>query len=124
MPLRSGGLGDERLLLGEGAIGRPKSCNEGLLLERFMMPPPLAWEGDVDEFWTAPQILEALSMFEGSPSKYTAFYWCHFFVGPELIVATRFGYGNNPQFEWQRTWRYKPHFFWASHEPPILVEKD
>ena len=49
MPLRSGGLGDERLLLGEGAIGRPKSCNEGLLLERFMMPPPLAWEGDVDE---------------------------------------------------------------------------
>ena len=84
----------------------------------------LLWEVDVDEFWTAPQILEALSMFEGSPSKYTAFYWCHFFVGPELIVATRVGYGNNPQFEWQRTWRYKPHFFWASHEPPILVEKD
>ncbi|QWD74390.1 glycosyltransferase family 2 protein [Polynucleobacter sp. TSB-Sco08W16] len=84
----------------------------------------LLWEIDVDEFWSRNQILETLSMFEENPNKYGAFYWCNFYVGPELVIATRFGYGNNPQFEWQRTWRYKPHFIWSSHEPPMLIERD
>ena len=84
----------------------------------------LLWQIDVDEFWTVDQIIVAHQMFEDQPKKFAAFYWCHYFVGPNLLILTRYGYANNPNFEWQRTWRFKPHFFWAAHEPPTLVERD
>lgn len=84
----------------------------------------LLWQIDVDEFWTREQIMNAYQMFQENPKKFAAFYWCHYFVGPQLLILTRYGYANNPNFEWQRTWRFKPHFFWAAHEPPTLVERD
>jgi len=84
----------------------------------------LLWEIDVDEFWTPEQIMEGHRMFSDNPRKFAAFYWCHFFVGPELVLLTRFGYGNHPEQDWQRTWRFKPGFFWMAHEPPMLVERN
>ena len=84
----------------------------------------LLWQIDVDEFWTKEQILAGHKMFEDNPKKYAAFFWCHYFVGPNLLITTRNGYANNPTYEWQRVWRFKPHFFWAAHEPPTLVELD
>ena len=84
----------------------------------------LLWQIDVDEFWTKEQIVATHQMFQDNPKKFVAFYWCHYFVGPHLLLLTRYGYANNPNFEWQRTWRFKPHFFWAAHEPPTLVERD
>lgn len=84
----------------------------------------LLWQIDADEFWTQDQILSTLQMFNEEPKKFVAYYWCHYFVGPQLLLLTRYGYANNPNYEWQRTWRYRPHFFWASHEPPTLVERD
>ena len=83
----------------------------------------LLWEVDVDEFWTKEQILSCINLFFKHPDKFAAFFWCHYFVGPNLITLTRGGYGNDPGIEWLRVWRYHPGFFWASHEPPILVEK-
>jgi hypothetical protein len=83
----------------------------------------LLWEIDVDEFWTAKQIDASHQLFTNNPKYFSAFYWCHYFVGPNLVISTRNGYANNPSYEWERTWRYLPHFRWASHEPPILVEK-
>lgn len=84
----------------------------------------LLWQVDADEFWTREQILVTLQMFNEEPKKFVAYFWCYYFVGPKLLLLTRYGYANNPSYEWQRTWRYRPNFFWASHEPPTLVERD
>jgi hypothetical protein len=83
----------------------------------------LLWEIDVDEFWSASQINLAHQLFSNNPKKFAAFYWCNYFVGPDILISTRNGYANNPSFEWERTWRFLPHFRWAAHEPPTLVEK-
>lgn len=83
----------------------------------------LLWQIDADEFWTVEQIKIAHNMFENNPKKFAAYYWCYYFVGPDIVITTRNGYANNPSFEWERTWRYLPHFRWAAHEPPLLVEK-
>ncbi len=83
----------------------------------------LLWEIDVDEFWTSSQINIGHQLFVENPNKYSAYYWCHYFVGKDIIISTRNGYANNPSFEWERTWRFLPHFRWAAHEPPTLIEK-
>jgi len=82
----------------------------------------LLWQVDVDELWTAEQINRARHAFIENPDKTAAFYWCHYFVGENLIISSRNCYAQNPQQEWLRTWRYKPGYVWAAHEPPILVE--
>jgi len=83
----------------------------------------LLWEIDVDEFWSVPQINNCHKLFFDNPQKFAAFYWCEYFVGKNILISTRNGYANNPASEWERTWRFLPHFRWAAHEPPTLVEK-
>ncbi|MFB2970925.1 glycosyltransferase family 4 protein [Aerosakkonema sp. BLCC-F183] len=82
----------------------------------------LLWQVDVDELWTVEQLCTARQIFIKNPDKTAAFYWCWYFVGENLIISSRNCYGQNPQQDWLRTWRYKPGYFWAAHEPPILVE--
>lgn len=89
----------------------------------FISEECLLWQIDVDEFWSAPQINNAHKLFFSNPKKFAAFYWSHYFVGKNILISTRNGYANNPTFEWERTWRFLPHFRWAAHEPPTLVEK-
>ena len=83
----------------------------------------LLWQVDVDELWTFEQLSTARELFIKNPDKTAAFYWCWYFVGEDLVISTRNCYAQNPQQEWLRTWRFKPGFVWAAHEPPILVEK-
>lgn len=98
--------------------------------KRAMVNAPLAniqeecllWQVDVDELWTLEQICTAREMFISHPDKTAAFYWCWYFVGEKLIISTRNCYAQNPQQEWLRTWRFKPGYVWAAHEPPVLVE--
>ncbi|MEA5567123.1 glycosyltransferase [Anabaena sp. UHCC 0399] len=98
--------------------------------KREMVNAPLAsiqeecllWQVDVDELWTLEQICSAREMFISNPNKTAAFYWCWYFVGEKLIISTRNCYAQNPQQEWLRTWRFKPGYIWAAHEPPVLVE--
>lgn len=59
----------------------------------------LLWEIDVDEFWTATQINTGHQLFSSNPNKFSAFYWCHYFVGKNILISTRNGYANNPSFE-------------------------
>jgi ADP-heptose:LPS heptosyltransferase/glycosyltransferase involved in cell wall biosynthesis len=84
----------------------------------------LLWQIDVDEFWTVEQIVAGHSLFARHPEKTAAFYRCRFFVGPALVVTSRNTYGNHTDYEWLRTWRYKPGDRWLSHEPPRLCRKD
>ena len=83
--------------------------------------PCLLWQVDVDEYWTLEQILACRRMFQEDPSRRAAFFWCHFYVGPALVLASRDNYGNNSRFEWLRVWRYRPGDQWISHEPPMLA---
>jgi hypothetical protein len=81
----------------------------------------LLWQLDSDEIWTAGQIMAVHQMFINNPDRAAAWFWCWYFVGPEKVISTRHGYGDNPQQEWLRTWRFRPNDYWAAHEPPILI---
>ncbi|NBR70658.1 MAG: glycosyltransferase [Proteobacteria bacterium] len=81
----------------------------------------LLWEIDADECWTPGQIEAVVDLFEKQPRRTAAFFWCNFFVGPEAVVSSRYGYSQNPNVEWLRVWRYRPGDFWVSHEPPRLM---
>lgn len=98
--------------------------------KREMVNAPLAniqeecllWQIDVDEIWTLDQICNSRKLFISNPEKMAAYYWCWYFVGEQLVISTRNCYTQNPQQDWLRTWRFKPGYFWAAHEPPVLVE--
>ena len=83
----------------------------------------LLWQVDADELWTVEQICTMRSMFIQHPDKTAAYYLCHYFVGENLVITTRNTYGNHTSYEWLRTWRFKPGFRWASHEPPRLCQQ-
>lgn len=80
----------------------------------------LLWQVDADELWTAEQIERARKLFQARPDKTAAFYFCHYFVGPNLVTTTRDTYGNHTSYEWLRTWRFTPDCRWTAHEPPRL----
>lgn len=86
--------------------------------------PGLLWQVDADELWTARQIRTVHAMFQASPARSAAFYWCDYFVGPERVITTRHNYAQNPKQEWLRTWRFEPGMRWAAHEPPTLVNAE
>ena len=80
----------------------------------------LLWQVDADELWTGVQINTCRAMFMAEPDRMAAFYIDHFFVGEDLTITTIDTYGNNTAYEWLRTWRFKPGYKWATHEPPRL----
>lgn len=80
----------------------------------------ILWEIDADEIWTREQIEKGYSLFAANPDRTAAFYFCHYFVGPELLIISRNTYGNNSGYEWMRTWRFRPGMQWRCHEPPAL----
>jgi glycosyltransferase involved in cell wall biosynthesis len=82
----------------------------------------LLWQVDVDELWTAEQISKMRQLFINHPDKTAAFYWCWYFVGEQLVISSRNCYGQNPQQEWLRTWRFRPGMLWEAHEPPRLIQ--
>jgi glycosyltransferase involved in cell wall biosynthesis len=81
----------------------------------------LLWQIDSDELWTAEQFHTMHSMFVSNPERFAAWFWCHYFVGPNRVVASRNCYTQNPNQEWLRVWRYHPGMQWVAHEPPILA---
>ncbi len=83
----------------------------------------LLWQIDADELWSRVQIEKMRQLFLENPKKTAAWFWCHFFVGPGLVISSRNTYGGNPQIEWLRVWRYRQGMEWASHEPPKLTRK-
>jgi len=82
----------------------------------------LLWQIDADELWSREQFIKLRQLFISHSEKTAAWFRCHYFVGPELIISSRNTYGHNPENEWQRVWRYRKGMHWASHEPPRLQE--
>ncbi|MCG2721195.1 MAG: hypothetical protein L6290_04145, partial [Thermodesulfovibrionales bacterium] len=83
----------------------------------------LLWQVDVDELWTVEQLSMGRKMFIQQPEKTAAFYFCHYFVGTDIVITTRDTYGNNSSYEWLRTWHYKAGDRWIAHEPPRLCRQ-
>ena len=81
----------------------------------------LLWQVDVDEFWSIQHIQLVYDMFKENPGRSAAWFYCNFFVGPNLAVISRNTFGNNTSYEWIRVWHYKKGMVWIKHEPPTLV---
>ncbi|MCJ2135819.1 hypothetical protein MKK69_17460 [Methylobacterium sp. J-026] len=82
----------------------------------------LLWQLDSDELWNPRQIIAMRSAFLADPSRTAAWFWCNYYVGPQLGISTRNNYAQNPNQEWLRVWNYKPGMIWHAHEPPILLK--
>lgn len=83
----------------------------------------ILWEIDADELWTQEQLETGRRMFLEHPEKCAAWFWCHFFVGEKLVVASRYGYSQKPTQEWIRAWKFTPGMKWLTHEPPVLARR-
>ncbi len=90
---------------------------------RHIFEDCVLWQMDADELWTVDQLTEGRAMFLRSPEEAAAWFWCHYFVGPELVVASRNCYSQNPHQDWLRAWRFRPGMKWLTHEPPVLAER-
>jgi glycosyltransferase involved in cell wall biosynthesis/predicted O-methyltransferase YrrM len=88
----------------------------------YIVDDCVLWEIDTDELWTAEQLVAGRKLFLDNPDSTAAYYWCWCYVGPDLVISNRYVYGNIPEKEWLRTWRFRPGMMWATHEPPMLVE--
>jgi len=82
--------------------------------------PSLVWEVDADECWNAEQIMRMARMFAEHRVKNCAHFHCRYFVGKDIMITSRGGYGNNEAYEWKRVWRWEPGMRWKSHEPPVV----
>lgn len=80
---------------------------------------------DSDEIWTREQIEKihdhfSLCRFKGDSRHTCAFFHCRYFVGPELVITSRNGFGNYNAYEWKRVWLVTGGIKFKSHEPPVL----
>ena len=83
----------------------------------------ILWEIDADELWTREQLEEGRRMFLRSPEKAAAWFWCQFYVGQRLVLASRDSYAADPKHDWLRAWRFEPGMKWLTHEPPALARR-
>lgn len=82
--------------------------------------PCVLMQIDSDECWTAEQLDGVVQMFEDLPHVMRAYFWCNYFVGPNIVTLGENCYGANPN-EWLRAWRFTPGMRFDSHEPPVLA---
>lgn len=82
--------------------------------------PCVLMEIDADEVWTAQQMEAVVRMFESEPTRTHAMFWCQYYLGPDIILASRNCYANAPSQEWKRAWSFKPGMRFDRHEPPIM----
>lgn len=81
--------------------------------------PCVLLQVDVDEFYTPEQIDKIVQTFEERPDIYRMYFWCRYFLGPDIVSTSQNGYGNNLG-EWLRAFRFEPGMKFDKHEPPVL----
>jgi hypothetical protein len=92
----------------------------------YLQEPSLLWQIDSDEIWRAEHMVNMERMFQQNPKLNCAYFFCRYFVGADIVITTRNGYGNNLAYEWNRVWKLNPGARFKTHEPPCLenfVEK-
>ena len=111
---------DRRVLHHEKEIwpgGKVQMCNVPL---RHLHEPRLLWQIDADEIWKAEQITTMRNLFIRNKAKNCAWFRCRYFVGPDVVLTNRDGFGNNGAYEWVRAWKISPGHRFETHEPPKL----
>lgn len=75
-------------------------------------------EIDVDEFWSSDQLHRVYELFANQGAG-RGWYYCDYYLGPDVHVANRARPGNATDHAWIRTHRYagSP---WQAHEPPAI----
>lgn len=97
--------------------GKVSMCNEPL---KHLFGEGVLIQMDSDEIWRASQLESISKMFSDNPSKNCAMFRCRYFVGPDIVITSRNGYGNNEAYEWNRAWRFKRGMRFKTHEPPVI----
>lgn len=98
--------------------GKAAMFNEAL--DRISEPEYLLWQVDSDEIWRADQIELAAGLLSQMGSANCMWFRCRYYVGPDLVITSRNGHGNNEAYEWRRLWRVPRGTRFFTHEPPIL----
>jgi len=83
----------------------------------------LLLQADSDEIWTKRQLekLHDLLLPTKLDNRNCAFFRCNYFVGPNLVITSRHGFGNRTAYEWKRAWRVQRGVLFETHEPPKLI---
>lgn len=117
---------DSRVVHLKGAYWHGKVAMFNAALEH-LHEPSLLWQIDSDEIWRADQFINMERMFSTDSvqalthgKRNCARFFCRYFVGPDIVIETRNGYGNNSQYEWHRVWKVNPGVRFETHEPPCL----
>ena len=97
--------------------GKVEQCNACLAL---IKEPCLLLQVDSDELWTAEQLETLVSFFNAYEQIKSARFLCRYFLGVNVHITSRNGYGNHPG-EWLRAWRFEPGMKFLKHEPPVLA---
>jgi hypothetical protein len=85
---------------------------------RGIDPGDVVIQVDSDEIWTARQLESIVKLFNSGMNNNAMLFRCRYFVGPNLIITSREGYGNHSAYEWRRAWRASAGFQFTKHEPP------
>ena len=80
----------------------------------------LLWQVDSDELWEEGAIERVHQLFEANPKKTSAYFYCHYFLGPKKHIVSD-NVKSTGEHDWLRVWRFKRGLGWKSHEPPVLV---
>jgi len=83
--------------------------------------PSLVIQIDSDEIWQSGQIETIRSLFMRRPDRNAALFTCRYFVGQNIVVKGRGGYGNRDG-EWLRAFRMGPGMRFSRHEPPRIAD--
>jgi hypothetical protein len=97
--------------------GKDEMANAPL---KGIMEPCCLMQIDSDEIWTADQLDKIVQTFEARPELYRMYFWCNYFLGPDIVSTSMNGYGNR-YGEWLRAFRFVPGMAFQKHEPPVLA---
>ena len=97
--------------------GKLSMCNQAI---KELKESCVLLQVDSDEIWAAPQIDEIVSLFKTLPYIYRMYFWCNYFLGPDIVATSTNGFGNRIG-EWLRAFRFEPGMKFEKHEPPVLA---
>lgn len=83
----------------------------------------LLWQVDHDELWSHKNIEKVYELFHSHPEKTSAYFYCYYFLGPKKYIVSPNVKSTRPT-DWLRVWRFTQGAKWATHEPPILIDKE
>ena len=109
---------DERVCLFRSEMWHGKVQMVNTPLARIQEPCVLV-QVDADEIWTQIQLERIYNVMQRDKWN-VGYFYCRYFLGPDIIINSRDTFGNRTEFEWCRAWRFFPGQRFISHEPPRL----